>query len=106
LIKLNTNKHIYVKLIREIGDNSALEHLFQLACRHLRSTHTYKGGKHTHETQVANQRQKDLNVHRSGLALNRRIMKAGNPTTPPTIQTKKKVKKSSISPFLPIIGHS
>lgn len=63
---------------KETGDNSTNSALLRLACRHFRSIHTYNGGKQHHETKETNQRQKDLNVHRTGLVLNARIIKTDN----------------------------
>ena len=68
-------------------DNSTNSALLRLACCHFRSIHTYNGGKQHHETKEASQRQKDLNVHRSGLALNVRIIKTDNSKIIRLIQT-------------------
>ena len=88
--RCGSNVQASTKKRKETGDNSTNSTLLRLACRHFRSIHTYKGGQPTHETQVANQRQKDLNVHRSGLAQNRRIMKASNPPPKTITLTNKK----------------
>ena len=64
---------------KETGDNSTNSTLLgaSLPPLPLQSTRTMVENN-THETKETNQRQKDLNVHRSGLVLNARIIKNDN----------------------------